>query len=84
MQDAFDSLRTEIQTDRIALQGTISNGFSSVHTKLDEQSQTIGELHGRVTAIENRQNVLGRGLWGLALTFIGGIFTAVIRYFKGS
>jgi hypothetical protein len=82
IQSALNDLRIEIQTDRIALQRTISDGFSDVQDRMDEHLKHVTNLDVRLTTVEDRQTLFGRGLWSTFITLIGIIATWAISLLK--
>lgn len=51
IQQAFDNLRVEIQTDRIATHTLITEGFDKMGTKMDNYEQ-------RISAVEAKQKTM--------------------------
>lgn len=76
IQDAFESLRTEIQTDRIALEKTIRIGFDKMHDKFDEHAledaEKFSDLTNRIRDVEDVAKAAKNGFWWT----IGTIITA--------
>lgn len=79
-KEALDSLRKEIQIDRIETQRTIQEGFKDLSTRLDNRAEFVTKLldetDTRLTVIETKASTIGKAVWALFIIVV----TAAVGY----
>jgi hypothetical protein len=75
VQQALEALREELQSDRQDMQRALTSGFTILNERLDKHAQSHAEITERLVVVEDRQDWMSKGLWGMFIAVIGSFGT---------